>query len=307
MPGLSRDQAALWRRRERASRRRSSAEGCRPRLQASFSGMENRKDPRMYLVADVGNTETVLGLMGPGGEVIHSWRLSTGMPRTADEFDHLIHGLLARKGVDEAGILRGVLGSVVPSVTGKIGRALEEIVSGPVFTVGPGAPLPIRLMVDEPLTVGADRVVNTLAAKELFHRDTIAVDLGTATTFDCITAGGDFLGGVIAPGVQVGMEWLGRRAAKLPRVEFRPPERVIGTRTEACMESGVFYSTVEAIDGMVRRIEEEWGGADILVIATGGYAGLLAPHCVTVERVEPYLTLKGLYLAGEHMAKEGVS
>jgi type III pantothenate kinase len=103
------------------------------------------------------------------------------------------------------------------------------------------------------------------------------------------------------------MEWLGRRAAKLPRVEFRPPERVIGTRTEACMESGVFYSTVEAIDGMVRRIEEEWGAHDILVIATGGYARILAPHCVTVERVEPHLTLKGLYLAGEHMAKEGGS
>jgi type III pantothenate kinase len=192
---------------------------------------------------------------------------------------------------------------VVPSVTERIRIALEGIVSGPVITVGPDADLPIRLDVDEPKTVGADRIVNTLAAKELFHRDTIAVDLGTATTFDCITGDGVFLGGVIAPGVQVGMEWLGRRAAKLPRVEFRPPGRVIGRRTEACMESGVFFSTVDAIDGIVGRIKGEWGKPDALVVATGGYAGLLAPHCRTVEKVEPFLTLHGLFLAGRHMAK----
>jgi type III pantothenate kinase len=257
----------------------------------------------MYLVADIGNTETVLGLMDGEGEVVADWRLSTGIPRTADEFDHLIFALLERKGVDGGEVQRGVLGSVVPSVTDRIRKALQGIVSGPVFTVGPGTSLPITLKVDEPLTVGADRIVNTLAAKELFGRDTIAVDLGTATTFDCITAQGEFLGGVIAPGVQVGMEWLGRRAAKLPRVEFKPPRQVMGKRTEACMESGVFYSTVDAIDGIVGRLREEWGAPDILVVATGGYSGLLAPHCTTVERTEPFLTLKGLHLAGEHMAK----
>jgi len=257
----------------------------------------------MHLVVDIGNTETDVGVMGPEGELMAHWRLSTGLPRTTDEFDHLIHALLARKGVDQGGLVRGVVGSVVPSVTERIRKALEGIVSGPVITVGPDADLPIRLDVDEPKTVGADRIVNTLAAKELFHRDTIAVDLGTATTFDCITGDGVFLGGVIAPGVQVGMEWLGRRAAKLPRVEFRPPGRVIGRRTEACMESGVFFSTVDAIDGIVGRIKGEWGKPDALVVATGGYAGLLAPHCRTVEKVEPFLTLHGLFLAGRHMAK----
>jgi type III pantothenate kinase len=257
----------------------------------------------MDLVADIGNTETVLGLMDAQGEVVANWRLSTGIPRTADEFDHLIFALLDRRGVDGTQIHRGVLGSVVPSVTDRVRRAFEGIISGPVFTVGPAAPLPISLKVDEPLTVGADRIVNTLAAKELFGQDTIAVDLGTATTYDCITAQGEFLGGIISPGVQVGMEWLGRRAAKLPRVEFKPPKQVIGKRTETCMESGVFFSTVDAIDGLVRRIREEWGASEILVVATGGYATLLAPHCATVERVEPFLTLKGLHLAGEHMAK----
>lgn len=257
----------------------------------------------MNLVVDVGNTESVVGLMDRDGTVAAHWRLSTVHPRTADEYEHLLHALLFRKGVDPAQLDRGVLGSVVPSVTERIRVALEGLVTGPVYTVGPGADLPISLDVDEPQTVGADRIVNTLAAKELFHRNTIAVDLGTATTFDCITADGVFLGGVIAPGVQVGLEWLGRRAAKLPKVEFRPPPTVIGRRTESCMESGVFFSTVDAIDGIVRRIKAEWGKPEALVVATGGYATLLAPHCGTVERVEPFLTLRGLFLAGQHMAK----
>ncbi len=258
----------------------------------------------MHLVADIGNTETVLGVLDPGtGEVRIHWRISTGLPRTADEFEHLIHALLARKGVEEGSVTRGVIASVVPSVTDRIGTALRSLVAGPVFIVEGDADLPIRLDVEEPQTVGADRIVNTLAAKELFHRDTIAVDLGTATTFDCITADGVFLGGVIAPGVQVGLEWLGRRAAKLPKVQFRPPPVVIGRRTEVCMESGVFFSTVEAVDGIVRRIKEEWGRPDPLVVATGGYSSVLAPYCRTVERVEPFLTLQGLFLAGRHMAK----
>lgn len=257
----------------------------------------------MNLVLDVGNTEMVLGLMSGEGEVLAHWRLSTGTPRTVDEYEHLLHALLSRKGVDPSGVARGVVGSVVPSTTDRVRKALGNLIAGPVLTVLPETDLPIRLAVDEPKTVGADRIVNTLAAKMMFHRDTIVVDLGTATTFDCITADGVFLGGVIAPGVQVGLEWLGRRAAKLPRVEFRPPASVIGKRTETCMESGVFYSTVDAIDGMVGRIRDEWRRPDALVVGTGGFASMLAPHCRTVERVEPFLTLQGLFLAGEHMAK----
>lgn len=258
----------------------------------------------MHLLVDVGNTETVLGLAdGESGEISAHWRLSTGLSRTPDEFDHLIHSLLVRKGFDPAVLTRGVLGSVVPSVTERLRTALEGLISGPVFTVEAGAELPVRLDVDEPKTVGADRIVNTLAASILFGRDTVAVDLGTATTFDCITAEGVFIGGVIAPGVQVGLEWLGRRAAKLPRVEFRPPPAVIGRRTETCMESGVFFSSVDAIDGIVDRIKAEWEKPEALVVATGGYAGLLAPHCRTVERVEPFLTLRGLFFAGEYLAK----
>jgi type III pantothenate kinase len=257
----------------------------------------------MHLVVDIGNTETVLGLADPdGGEILTHWRLTTGTARTADEIDHLIHSLLLRKGYDPDSVSRGVVGSVVPSINGRMRAALEGLVSGPVYTVEAGADLPVQLDVDEPRTVGADRIVNTLAAKKLYKRDTIGVDLGTATTFDCITADGVFVGGVIAPGVQVGMEWLGRRAAKLPRVQFRPPEKVIGRRTEVCMESGVFFSTVDAIDGIVERIEREWNRPDALVVATGGYAGLMAQYCSSVTEVEPFLTLKGLFFAGEYLA-----
>jgi type III pantothenate kinase len=258
----------------------------------------------MHLVVDVGNTESVLGLMDPEtGELQAHWRLSTGVPRTADEYDHMVHSLLARHGFQVGGVTRSVIGSVVPAVTKRFQVALAGLVPGPVFTVGPGADLPVKLDVEEPQTVGADRIVNTLAAKVLFARDTIVVDLGTATTFDCISAEGVFVGGVIAPGVQVGLEWLGRRAAKLPKVSFQPPGAVIGRRTETCMESGVFYASVDAIDGIVGRIREEWEKPEALVVATGGYASHVAPHSRTVERVEPFLTLHGLFLAGEHMAK----
>ena len=259
----------------------------------------------MHLLVDIGNTETVLGLADAGdGELRAHWRLSTGTARTADEIDHLVHSLLARKGFDAATVSRAVLGSVVPSINGRMKAALEGLISGSVYTVEAGADLPVRLDVDEPKTVGADRIVNTLAAKILYQRDTIVVDLGTATTFDCISADGVFLGGVIAPGVQVGLEWLGRRAAKLFRVQFRPPAAVIGRRTEVCMESGVFFSTVDAIDGIVGRIQREWERPEALVVATGGYAGVIAQHCSSVAEVDPFLTLRGLYFAGEYLAGE---
>jgi type III pantothenate kinase len=171
-----------------------------------------------------------------------------------------------------------------------------------VVVVGPESPLPIRVDVEEPKSVGADRLVNTLAARELFGRDTIAVDLGTATTFDCITADGVFVGGVISPGLSAGLEWLDKRTAKLPRVELAPPGAVIGRRTETCIQSGVFYQAVDGVDGIVRRIKAEWGRPEALVVATGGFAKMLGPHLTTVDRIEPYLTLYGLALAGRHIA-----
>jgi type III pantothenate kinase len=163
-------------------------------------------------------------------------------------------------------------------------------------------PLPITLDVDEPLTVGADRIVNTLAAVELYHSDVLVVDFGTATTFDCITADGRFIGGVIMPGLRTSAEQLIRRAAKLPATELVPPDRVIGRRTEECIRAGVLFGTADAVDGLVRRILKEWpGGARPRVVATGGLAHSVAKLTTTIQETAPDLTLHGLRIAARHL------
>ncbi len=256
----------------------------------------------MQLVVDVGNTETVVGIASAPTELAAEWRVSSSVPRTADEMTALIRAFLAGADFDEGQLVRGVVGSVVPSVNYVWGKTIRSITGADAVVIRPDSPLPIRLEVEEPRSVGADRIVNTLAARELYGRDTIAVDLGTATTFDCITEDGVFLGGVISPGLRAGLEWLSARTAKLPRVELQPPEVVIGKRTETCIQSGVFYQAVEAVDGIVRRIKDEWGKPDALVVATGGFANAVGPYLRTVDRVEPFLTLFGLAMAGEHLA-----
>ena len=258
----------------------------------------------MQLVVDVGNTETVVGLASSTTELVAHWRVSSSVPRTADEMTALIRAFLTGAGIDETGIHQGVVGSVVPSVNHVWAKTLRKIVDGNVISVGPSSPLPITLAVEEPLSVGADRIVNTLAASELYDRDTIAVDLGTATTFDCISGDGVFLGGVISPGLPAGLNWLAAHTAKLPRVELQPPDLVIGRRTETCIQSGVFYQAVEAVDGIVRRIKEEWERPAAYVVATGGFADAIGPHLSTVDEIEPFLTLYGLAMAGTYITSE---
>jgi len=253
----------------------------------------------MKLVVDVGNTETVMGVVDASRQTVASWRVSTQVPRTADEYVHLLRSMLRERDFGPGVLDLAVLGSVVPSATEVLLPTLERVVAGEVIVVDPMSELPIRLEVDEPQTVGADRIVNTLAARELYARDTIVVDLGTATTYDLVTADGAFVGGVIAPGVSAGLEWLSRRTAKLPSVGMTPPDRVIGTRTETCIRSGIFYGVIDAVDGMVERIREEWGRTDVLVVATGGYAEVVGPAAHTVDEIAPFLTLTGLAIAGE--------
>lgn len=255
------------------------------------------------VVVDVGNSETVVGLTeGSPPSVRSFWRISTGIPRTADEFRLLLRALMNESRVEPSQIRRAVLCSVVPAITEPLRAALAGLLDGDTIVVTGDAKLPIELDVDEPRTVGADRIVNTLGAKELYGRDTIAVDLGTATTFDCITAEGVFLGGVISPGLRSGLDWLAARTAKLPRVELQPPERVIGRRTEACIQSGVFFQAIESVDGIVRRIKEEWGRPEALVVATGGFSNAMGSRLSTVDVIEPFLTLYGLAMAGEYLA-----
>jgi type III pantothenate kinase len=252
----------------------------------------------VIIVFDVGNTETTIGLFDDA-ELRAHWRIMTDVPRTADELGVLLQSLLEAEGLSRSGVVAASIGSVVPRMTAPLAEACERWLEATRVTIVDGAsPLPIRLDVDEPRTVGADRIANTLAASRLFRRDAIVVDLGTATTFDCITADGVFLGGVIAPGVLVMAETLFRRTSKLPATELVPPKQVIGKNTSECIRAGVMLGAAELIDGLVRRIKASWPGAQPpLVVATGGLAETFARLCESFDRVEPYLTLYGLRMA----------
>jgi type III pantothenate kinase len=257
----------------------------------------------VILALDVGNTEIVLGLF-EDAELMDFWRVSTHPERTADEFGLLLRALLRESGFDADAIRAAVVGSVVPPMTAVAVEACERHLAARVLVLDASTRLPIRLDVDEPLSVGADRIANTLGAVDLFRRDTIVVDLGTATTFDCVSADGAFIGGIIAPGVRTGAETLVRSTARLPRVELQPPDHVIGRRTDTSIRAGIFFGAVDGIDGMVRRIRNEWQRPDALVVATGGLASLIAPHCATVHRVEPFITLVGLRLALQYVEQQ---
>lgn len=259
----------------------------------------------MILVADVGNTETTLGVYE--GETLRAhWRITTDVPRTSDEFGVLLRQLLIDDGVDPTRVSGACLASVVPRITAPLTAACNRwLPHHAVHLVDGRSKLPITLDVEEPLTVGADRIVNTLAASQLYQRDAIVVDLGTATTYDCITGDGVFLGGVIAPGVLMMAESLTRKTSKLPATELQLPKQVIGRRTEECIRAGVMYGAAESIDGLVRRIKAEWPRKqNPLVIATGGLAETFKPLCRELDEVDPFLTLRGLQISYEILTRE---
>ncbi|HXG43129.1 MAG TPA: type III pantothenate kinase [Gemmatimonadales bacterium] len=255
----------------------------------------------MLLTLDVGNTEVTVGLF-QGDELGAHWRLTTSADRTPDEWGVVLGAFLVNAGLSPNQIRAAVLASVAPAATQNLVEAVRLVTGLAVTVVDARSPLPIRLEVDEPLSVGADRIVNTLAAVERYRRDTIVVDFGTATTFDCITADARFLGGVIMPGLRSSADELSRRAAKLPATELQPPERVIGRRTEECIRAGVLFGTADAVDGVVRRIQQEWPGGTIpQVVGTGGLVRVVAPLTRTIATVDPDLTLHGLRIAARHL------
>lgn len=254
----------------------------------------------MLLTFDVGNSETTLGLFD--GQTLHAhWRVMTDVPRSSDEFGVLLRGLIAGADVPLTEVRGVAIASVVRGMATHLIEACQRWL--PVHRLevfDASSALPITLAVDEPLTVGADRIINTLVASRRYQRDAIVVDLGTANTFDCITRDGVFLGGVIAPGVRTSAETLFRRTSRLPVTELVVPARTIGRRTEECIRAGVMFGAAEAIDGIVRRIMKEWPREETpMVIATGGLAELFAPICTTFDAVDPYLTLHGLAMAYE--------
>lgn len=259
----------------------------------------------MILAFDVGNTETTVGLFD-GETLAGHWRLNTDVDRTPDELGLLFRSLLDHDGRAKPRLEAVVIGSVVPPLEGALTEASVRWLSATPLFVTARSRLPIRLDVEEPHTVGADRIINTLAASRMFERDTIVVDLGTATTYDCITADGVFLGGVIQPGVRTSADTLIRRTSKLPATELVAPEGVIGRRTEECIRAGVLFGAADSIDGIVRRIKAAWPRPDEpLVIATGGLAGQLDEYCESFDRVEPHLTLHGLRIAHGLLAGSG--
>ena len=260
----------------------------------------------MLLALDIGNTETTVGLF-QGEQLLGHWRLTTTVARTPDEWSALLSTYLTNAGHSPSGVRAVVVASVAPLVTQNVCGGVVAITGVTPVQVDGKSPLPITLDVAEPLTVGADRIVNTLAACTLFERDTIVVDFGTATTFDCITRDGRFIGGIIMPGIRTASDELVRRTAKLPATELTPPERVIGRRTEDCIRSGVIWGTVDAVDGLIRRIRDEWPtrGETPYVVATGGLAPLVAPLTQEIETVQPDLTLVGLRLAARALGLGG--
>ncbi|HEY8257893.1 MAG TPA: type III pantothenate kinase [Gemmatimonadales bacterium] len=258
----------------------------------------------MLLALDIGNTEITLGLFA-GGDLEAHWRMTTNPDRTPDEWGSAVGAFLIQAGHSPNEVRAVCLASVAPSVTLSVVEGITRATGRTGVAVDARSPLPVTLDVDEPLSVGADRIVNALAAVELYRADTIVVDFGTATTFDCVTADGRFLGGVIMPGLRTAADQLTRRTAKLPATELRAPARVIGRRTEECIQAGVLFGTVDAVDGLVGRIREEWpGGGRPGVVATGGLASVVAPLSTTIELTDPDLTLRGLQLAARHLGLE---
>src|ERR1041384_370238 len=253
----------------------------------------------MLLALDVGNTETTVGLFAKQ-ELAGQWRLTTTAARTPDEWSSLLTAYLINAGPAPSAVRAAVVASVVPPVTQSVVEGVTRATNVTPLSIDGHSKLPIRLDVGERLPVGADRTVNPLAASRLFQRDTIVVDFGTATTFDCITGDGRFIGGVIMPGVRTAAEDLVRKTAKLPATELTPPDHVIGRRTEDCIRAGVLWGTVDAVDGLVRRIRAEWPGKSAPhAIATGGLATLIVPLTKEIASVHPDLTLVGLRFAAE--------
>ena len=254
----------------------------------------------MLLAIDVGNTNIVLGVF-EGDRLIRSWRLATLRERTADELGILVSQLFAYTGLAPAGVDGVVIASVVPPLTGTMAEMVRRYVGRTAVLVEPGVKTGMPVLYENPAEVGADRIVNSVAAYERHgraaQRPLIVVDFGTATTFDAISARGEYLGGAICPGIQISADALFQRAARLPRVDVRRPERLVGTTTVKSMQAGLFFGYVGLVEGIVRRMALELGGARC--IATGGLAEIIASETDLIEAVEPELTLYGLKIVWE--------
>jgi type III pantothenate kinase len=258
----------------------------------------------MLLALDIGNSEITVGLFR-GDNLSAHWRLTTNPDRTSDEWGSALGAFLLQAGHSPNEVRAICLASVAPQVTQSLVGGLQMTTGIRPVTIDSRTNLPLKLDVDEPMSVGADRIVNALAALSILNCDAVVVDFGTATTFDCVTADGRFIGGAIMPGLRTSADQLVRKAAKLPATELAPPERAIGRRTEDCIRAGVLFGAADSVDGMITRIRREWpDGGRPKVVATGGLATIVTPFCSSVDAVDPDLTLRGLRIAARHLQLE---
>lgn len=259
------------------------------------------------LAIDVGNSNIVLGVF-EDVTLIRSWRLQTLRERTSDELGLLVDGLFAHSNIDRVQISGVVVSSVVPPLTSTICSMVERYVGPSPVLVDPVSNVGMPILYENPSEVGADRIVNAIAARARFgesERPLVVCDFGTATTLDAVTAEGEYLGGVICPGVTISADALFQRAARLPRIDVRKPATVVGRTTIGAMESGLFWGYVGMVDGLLRRMSAELGGR-VICVATGGLASVIAPEIPTIEHVDIDLTLHGLRIVWQRNADPGV-
>jgi type III pantothenate kinase len=251
----------------------------------------------MLLAIDIGNTNIVFGVIR-GKEIVDYWRVNTDLQKTADEYGMLFQQILQTSGIDPGEIRRGIISCVVPPTISVIERMLQRHFKIKAIIVDHRLHSGLKICYEDPKEVGADRIVNAVATLELYGGPAIIVDFGTAVTFCAISGKGEYLGGVIAPGVLISLEALFQRAAKLPRLTLTPPASVIGKNTVSSMQSGMIYGYAGLVDEIVSRMKSEMEG-DPHVVATGGIAEMIAPQTRTIREINPMLTLEGLRILDE--------
>jgi len=260
----------------------------------------------MLLVIDVGNTNTVLGLYA-GDELVDHWRVATKPMTTTDELGVLYLSLFAARGIDKREVEAAIVSNVVPPMAHPIRRACRRYFDVSPLFVTHETDTGIEVRYDNPAEVGADRVVNAVAAYDRHRKPCIVVDFGTATTFDVVLDPGVYTGGVIAPGLGVALEALIGRAARLPKVEIKKPDSVMGFNTISAIQAGTVYGYIGLVDGIVERIVSEHPDVDFHILSTGGLAALVTEESRYIESVEPFLTLEGLRLIHERLKAAGAA
>ncbi len=247
----------------------------------------------MLLVFDIGNSNIVMGTY-EGKKLLRHWRISTDRQKTGDEYGMLINSLFAYQNIRMDEVEAIIISSVVPPLMVPMIKMCERYFRIRPLVVGPGIRTGFRISYENPREIGADRIVNVAGAFEQYGGPLIVIDIGTATTFDAVTPDGDFMGGVIAPGLSSSADALFQRAAKLPRIELVTPKRIISRNTVSGMQAGIIYGYVGQIDEIVRRMKKEMGWDETKVVATGGYARMVARESKTIDKIDHFLTLTGL-------------